>query len=365
MIQVGIDLGTTNTSMCVGMRMVEHQDGSVILPSVVAFPPSGTQLVGYSAKRRRAIDPGNTIFSAKRIIGAKWTSSQVAEFKRRYPVFSLTKAEDDTALFETRAGSISPIDVGNRIVSELAKSMKEAPDKCVATGAVPAAFPKEQREATKAALLKAGFKQVNIIDEPTATAVAYMSRRPFKTAAVYDLGGGTFDFSLVKNQQGKLEILAAGGEPFLGGDDVDHSLATFIAEDILRALSIDLKSDPAVFDRLAQECEQAKIRLAYVNEASLDLARVDPALPANKTFVINRDLLSHTAMDLVRKTFVVCDDVLRQAGIKASQVDDVFLSGGGVLIPSVWDGVKEFFAKQPRCEFAPTEVVSVGTSLWQ
>lgn len=367
MKQIGIDLGTTNTVAAVDGHVVEvAKDRSALLPSVVAFPPSGATLVGVDARRRKTIDVKNTIFSAKRIIGRKWYSADTAEFKKRY-TFDLVEKDDGPA-FETRAGVFTPEEIAVKVLDRVAKHDLVAPivGSFKTVVAVPSLFGHDEREATRKAAENAGFKKVEIIDEPSATAAAYLSRRAQKItyAAVYDFGGGTFDLAIVDCASTPYRVLAHEGDLYLGGDDVDFNLALWVVDEVLRTHGWDLKNEPSTFARLVVECERVKVAMGDSESCALDLMQVDPAAPASvSTIEIKRETLDALSENLVMRTFVLCDQVLKKAGLKAEQMDAVFVAGGGTLLSSVRKGVENFFQKRIEYPFNPMQIVAIGASL--
>jgi molecular chaperone DnaK len=233
---------------------------------------------------------------------------------------------------------------------------------------VPSAFGAAQRAATAAAATAAGLPQVTIVDEPLATAWAYTSfgNVGARYAAVYDLGGGTFDLAVLDCAEPPFRVLATGGDPYLGGDDIDVRLADHAAATLLTEHGWDVRSDPEAFDRLLVECERAKIRLSFAPRTTLALGEVDPGAPiATATFTLERDLLERLCYDLVQRTFSVCDEVLHRAGVRAQDLGAVFLAGGSTSLPSVRAGVERYFGRPPRQEFDPMEVLAIGSSLMQ
>ncbi len=364
---LGIDFGTTNTvaALALGAIPVRSEQGSTILPSVVAYTPTGTTLVGTAARRRRAIDSKNTIFSAKRLIGRGWRSAEAAEFRNRYP-FDLVETTDGMPAFRTRAGDVTPVDVASTVIAKLLADAPIDVASARAAIAVPSAYRSEHREATLAAARAAGLRDVVVVDEPIATAAAYLApgEEIVRHVAVYDLGGGTFDFALIDCSRAPYRVIAHGGDLYLGGDDIDHALAGWAAEEVARTLRWDLRADPVVFDRLVVECERAKIRLCYAQETRIELAYVDPAAPAaDRSISVDRELLTRLSLDLVRRTFVICDAVLSEAGLRASRLDGVFLAGGATLLPMVRKAVSQYFSRTPRAALDPMEVVGLGTCL--
>jgi molecular chaperone DnaK len=364
MRRVGIDLGTSTTVLAAGAEALHLGAEGRVLPSAVAFPPSGHTLVGAPARRRRALDPRNTILAAKRLIGRRLTSWETAKFREQHPSLELVEAEGGAVGFKTRAGVFTPDEIGALIVSAACRRAGIDPRQIEATVAVPAHFREEHRAATEAAIRRTGVDSITVVDEPTAVALAYSQlERSSGLAAVYDLGGGTFDFALVDCSGSDYRVLATDGDLFLGGDDIDLALATWARDELLKAEGLDLGADPTTFDSLIIECERAKIRMTYAERTSIDLAQVDPLAPPHLSPVIDREVLASVTGRLLQRTFQICDEVLRNAGTRADELNGVFMSGGSSLLPMVWAGLKEYFGKAPRCDFAPIEVVAIGASV--
>jgi molecular chaperone DnaK len=365
---IGIDLGTTNTVAAIDGTTIQHASGtetSPIVPSVVAFPPSGATLAGATAKKRRAIDPKNTIYSAKRLIGQRWLSYASTQFRKQYP-FDMVETSKGGCAFKTRAGVFTPVDIASKLIDKLFAARITLRSSSRAVVAVPAAFELSARDATRKAVEQAGIAQVTIVEEPVATAMAYLTARSERTryAAVYDLGGGTFDLAIVDCTGQAARVIRHAGDAYLGGDDVDRVLADWVVDQTLQRYGWDLRADAEVFDRLVLQCELAKIQLAGASSASIDLAQVDSAAPiAAAPVAIDRQKLTELAQPLVSRTFLLCDQVLREAGLQAGQIDAVYLAGGTTLMPIVRDGVAHYFGSLPRCDFDPLEVVAIGASL--
>jgi molecular chaperone DnaK len=365
---IGVDLGTTNTVAAIEgtpIQIASGADNATIMPSVVAFPPSGAVLAGATAKKRRAIDPKNTLYSAKRIIGQRWLSYAATQFRKSYP-FDLVETEGGGCAFRTRAGVFTPVEIGARLIEKLFAARPTLRTSLAATVTVPAAFEPNPREATRKAVEQAGIARVSVVDEPVATAMAYLTTHDeqIKYAAVYDLGGGTFDLALVDCSNRPARVIRHAGDAYLGGDDIDHALAEWVAERVLTRHNWDLRAEPEVFDRLVLQCEQAKIALGSVPEAVIDLGLVDPATPAAAERVtLDRKRLTELAQPLVSRTFMLCDQVLREAELTAKQIDAVYLAGGTTLLPLVRENVASYFGSLPRCDFDPMEVVAIGASL--
>ncbi len=365
MTTLGIDLGTTNTvgASRFAVLPLELEEGAPILPSVVAYPPSGVTLVGSRARRRRAIDPKNTIYSSKRFIGRRWGSAECDELARRYP-FDLTEGADGGIAFKTRGGYLDATDIASTILQTIRRAAGQGISRAVVS--VPSRFGREQRDATLEAVNRAGFFEVALIDEPVATATAYLAGgvTPVQYAVVYDLGGGTFDMALVDCRHRPFRVLAHGGDLFLGGDDIDRAIAAWAADEVSRRHRWDLRDDPLVFDRLVATSERAKIQLAIEGTGRIDLASVDPAAPASAdSLELDPPLLESLALDLVYRSFVICDAVLADAGVRADQVEEVFLAGGTTRLPMVRGAVARYFGRPPRADHDPMAVVALGASL--
>jgi molecular chaperone DnaK len=363
---LGIDLGTTNTVAAIEnvALPISSEDGRTTLPSVVSVVPNGTIQCGLPAKRRRSIDPRNTIFSSKRIIGRGWSEATTQEFLKRYP-FDLVETEDQLVGFSTRAGIFTPVDIATIILTKTFELVKYHPsgfEKTLIT--VPASFNSQQRRETMAAGERAGLPGLALIEEPLAAAYAYgnvMNR--VRRAGVYDLGGGTFDFSIVEWIDGTPRLIASESDLVVGGDDIDHLIAEWVADRVLESFHWDLRSYSEVYARLVAECERAKIRLSFFEETTLRLAEVDPTGPAGtEQLPVGREMLDPITQRLVQKTFVTCDSVLAGAGLRPADLDAIFLAGGSTHLAKVQEGVRSYFGKAGRFELDPTEVIALGAS---
>jgi molecular chaperone DnaK len=343
---VGIDLGTTNTVLAANASVVPlHGENATIMPSVVAYLPDGGVAVGAGARERRAMDAKNTIYSAKRVIGEAWHSARVREFGLYYP-FDIVQGADGHAGFKTRAGIKTPLDVATAVVRALCSSARVDARAHEAVVTVPAGFQPAQRAATLRAVRDAGFARVRCVAEPVATALAYMNRTDVRRGVVYDLGGGTFDLAILDCTADPFRIVAFGGDPYLGGDDIDHALATFVADMVLQQHGWDLRSDPQVFTRLVLEAEKAKVRLSFSTSTVINLEQVDAAAPAALSVV---PIERHA--------------VMADADVAARDVQAVFLAGGTTLVPGVREAVAQYFGQKLRHELDPMHVVSVGASI--
>ncbi len=364
---LGVDLGTTNTAVAVDGTIFQHQHGGgtcSTLPSVVAFPPSGAVIVGPNAKKRRAIDPKNTISSSKRLMGQTARAYTTQKFQQQYP-YDLVSHEG-LAAFRTRAGVFTASAIATRILSRALTDLTVDPSTHDAVITVPAAFDAAARAATIEAGRAVGLREVRVIPEPIATATAYLTiyGEGQGKVAIYDLGGGTFDLAIVDCSVRPARVLAHAGDSYLGGDDIDHAIADWVANEVMERFGGDLRADLLVRDRLVVQCERAKARLGFAAQARIELGQVDPGAPyAAQSITLDRARLELLTHELIGRTFALCDEVLRGGGLRAQDIDAVFMSGGSTLLPVVRDGVARYFDKLPRCDYDPMEVVAIGASL--
>ena len=365
MKRIGIDLGTTNTVGAANGRAIPIDGtGGAALPSVVAFLPNGGVQVGPLARRRRAIDGANTLFSSKRIIGRRFDSTEVRNFRDHYPL--ALEDQGGWPAFRTRAGQKTPVDVAAHVLEALvARTGIDAKGGAPITVTVPSAFAVPQREATALAADRAGLGEVRLLEEPLATAHAYMaSGTRCARAFVYDLGGGTFDCAIVDCTSRAPTVIAHTSDLALGGDDVDQHLAAWVRYLVIEKHNWDLASYVEVYDRLLSECERAKIALSAARRVEFLLGHVDPDCPAaDEPIAITRELLDAQCHALLQRSFSACDAVLRQAGMKAGDVDAVLLAGGSTRLGIVQEGVAAYFGKPGALEIDPIEVVAIGASM--
>jgi molecular chaperone DnaK len=363
---LGIDLGTTNSVAACNAKVLPLRDEDIdvlLLPSVVSFLPNGGASIGGSARSRRPIDPKNTIYSSKRLMGEGWTSYATRKFREQYP-HQLSATEDGCVQFETRAGNIRPSGIAALLTSHLCMRAMFHPAEVPTVVTVPSAFRDRAREETIIGMLQAGFTEVRLIEEPVATAIAYLQRASLRYAAVYDFGGGTFDFAVMDCSSFPFRVLGHGGDPYLGGDDIDLALAELVAERLLRNAGWDMRSEPTTFARLVLACENAKCELSERETTLLDIAQIDPAAPPRLTqALIDRSMLEAAATPLIRTTFGICDEVLARVNLRTRDIQAVFLAGGSTRIPLLHNMVSQYFGKRMRQDLNPEHVVALGASM--
>jgi molecular chaperone DnaK len=363
---LGIDLGTTNSVAASNAQVLPLLDGdrrTWLMPSVVSFLPNGGAVVGDAARERRPIDPLNTVYSSKRLMGELWTSYATRKFAEQYP-HALSACPEGMVQFDTRAGPIRPSALATLIVSHLCMRSMVHPAEAPTVVTVPSSFRESARRATLEALGRAGFTEVRLIEEPVAIAIAYMQRANLRYAAVYDLGGGTFDLAIVDCSTFPFRVLGHGGDPYLGGDDIDRALADQLAEKVLRSVGWDLKSEPITYARLMIAVEAAKCALADKEQVTLDIGSIDPAAPPMLTEIaLDRAMLEAAAVPFIRRTFGICDEVLASVKLHARDLQAVFLAGGSTRLPMLNGMLSEYFSRKLRRDLDPEHVVAVGASI--
>src|SRR5580704_3294151 len=372
MTVVGIDLGTTNTVVaCVRngrVHVLGDEQGRRLLPSVVSFHPNGEILVGHSAKARRAVDAKNTIASVKRLLGRTWNSPELEKARKRF-AFDMKEGPGQAALVVARGKEYSLPEIGAFVLKrarEIAETaLGERVERAVIT--VPASFNELQRAATKVAGRVAGLEVLRIINEPTAAALAYgLGRTTKERIAVYDFGGGTFDCTLLDLSGNVFEVLATAGDSFLGGDDLDVSIAERMSEAFLHAHRYDPRADPQAFERLRAESEVVKIELSSRDRTQTKLREVafgTGGATLDLEFTMTRDELDMLATPLVERTFAVCQEALGVSRLSVSEFDKIILVGGSTRIPLVRRRVEQFFGAAPLDRVNPEEVVAIGAAI--
>jgi molecular chaperone DnaK len=368
---IGIDLGTTNSCVAImegkDVRVIENSEGARTTPSIVAFSDSGERLVGQSAKRQAVTNPTNTIYAVKRLIGRRFDDPIVAKDVALVP-YQIARGDNGDAWVESRGEKYSPSQVSAFILGKMKDTAEaylgEKVTQAVIT--VPAYFNDAQRQATKDAGRIAGLEVLRIINEPTAAALAYgMDKKKTGTIAVYDLGGGTFDISVLEIGDGVFEVKSTNGDTFLGGEDFDARVIDYFADEFKKEQGIDLRRDKLALQRLKEAAEKAKIELSSSKETEVNLPFItaDASGPKHLVMKLTRAKLESLVDDLVARTMDPCRAALKDAGVKASEIDEVILVGGMTRMPKVIDAVKAFFGKEPARNVNPDEVVAIGAAV--
>ncbi len=368
---IGIDLGTTNSCVAVmegkQAKVVENSEGARTTPSMVAFTESGERLVGQSAKRQAVTNPENTFFAIKRLIGRRFTDPMVAKDIDLVP-YKIITGENGDAWVESRGKKYAPSQISAFILQKMKETAEaylgETVTQAVIT--VPAYFNDSQRQATKDAGRIAGLEVLRIINEPTAAALAYgMERKGSGTIAVYDLGGGTFDISVLEIGDGVFEVKSTNGDTFLGGEDFDKKIIDYLADEFKKEQGIDLRNDRLALQRLKEAAEKAKVELSssMQTEVNLPFITADQNGPKHLNIKLTRAKLEALVDDLIQRTIEPCRNALKDAGLKASEIDEVILVGGMTRMPKVIETVKQFFGKDPNRGVNPDEVVAIGAAI--
>lgn len=368
---IGIDLGTTNS--CVSIMeggepvVIPNQEGSRITPSVVAFTDKGEVLVGQVAKRQAITNPENTVYSVKRLIGRKFDSDEVAHAMKRLP-YKVVKAANGDAHVEIRGKVYSPAEISAKILLKLKQAAEDYLGEKVteAVITVPAYFNDAQRQDTKNAGAIAGLNVLRIINEPTAASLAYgLDSKKEEKIAVYDLGGGTFDISILEIGDGVFEVKSTNGDTFLGGDDFDLKIIDFLVDEFKKENGIDLKKDKMALQRLKEAAEKAKIELSTTLETEINLPYItaDQTGPKHLVLKLSRSKLEQLVGDLVQHSLEPVRKALDDAGMDTKMIDEVVLVGGQTRMPKVQEAVKSFFGKEPHKGVNPDEVVAIGAAI--
>ena len=368
---IGIDLGTTNS--CVAImdgkqpKVIENAEGSRTTPSVVGLLDDGERVVGQPAKRQAVTNPTNTFFAIKRLIGRQFDDPVVAKDKGMVP-YEIVKGPNGDAWVRANGKDYSPQQISAFILQKMKEAAEahlgEKVEKAVIT--VPAYFNDAQRQATKDAGKIAGLEVLRIINEPTAAALAYgLEKNDGKKIAVYDLGGGTFDVSILEIGDGVFEVKATNGDTFLGGEDFDLRLVDFLADEFKKETSVDLRKDKLALQRLKEEAEKAKKELSSVPqyEVNLPFISMNSSGPLHLNVKLTRAKLESLVDDLIARTIGPCEQALKDAGIKKSEIDEVVLVGGMTRMPKVQEAVKAFFGREPHKGVNPDEVVALGAAV--
>ena len=368
---IGIDLGTTNSCVAVmdgkTPKVIENAEGARTTPSMVAFSNDGERLVGQPAKRQAVTNPEGTLFAVKRLIGRRFEDPMVTKDKGLVP-YKIVKADNGDAWVEADGKKSSPSEVSAMILGKMKETAEsylgEPVTQAVIT--VPAYFNDSQRQATKDAGKIAGLEVLRIINEPTAAALAYgLEKRESGTIAVYDLGGGTFDISILEIGDGVFEVKSTNGDTFLGGEDFDMRLVDYLADEFKKEQGIDLRGDKLALQRLKEAAEKAKIELSSASQTEVNLPFItaDASGPKHLQLKLTRAKFESIVEDLIKRTIDPCRAALKDAGISAGEIDEVVLVGGMTRMPKVQEEVKNFFGKEPHKGVNPDEVVAMGAAI--
>ncbi|MGX5843915.1 molecular chaperone DnaK [Mesorhizobium sp. ArgA1] len=368
---IGIDLGTTNSCIAImdgkEPKVIENAEGARTTPSIVAISGDGERLVGQPAKRQAVTNPENTIFAVKRLIGRRYDDPVTEKDKKLVP-YKIVKGDNGDAWVEAGGKKQSPSQISAMILQKMKETAEaylgEKVEKAVIT--VPAYFNDAQRQATKDAGKIAGLEVLRIINEPTAAALAYgLDKKDGKTIAVYDLGGGTFDISVLEIGDGVFEVKSTNGDTFLGGEDFDMRLVEYLAAEFKKEQGIDLKNDKLALQRLKEAAEKAKIELSSTTQTEINLPFItaDATGPKHLTLKLTRAKFEQLVDDLVQRTIDPCKAALKDAGLKAGEIDEVVLVGGMTRMPKIQEIVKQFFGKEPHKGVNPDEVVALGAAI--
>ena len=368
---IGIDLGTTNSCVAVmegsKPKVIENAEGMRTTPSMVAFTDDGEILVGQAAKRQAVTNPENTLFAIKRLIGRSFDDPTTQKDIKMVP-YKIVKADNGDAWVEVKGKTYSPSQISAYILQKMKETAEsylgETVSQAVIT--VPAYFNDAQRQATKDAGKIAGLEVLRIINEPTAAALAYgLDKQEGKTIAVYDLGGGTFDISILEIGDGVFEVKATNGDTFLGGEDFDLRIVDYLADEFKKENGIDLRQDRLALQRLKEAAEKAKIELSSASQTEINLPFItaDQSGPKHLTMKLSRAKLESLVDDLIQRTLEPCRKALKDAGVAAGEIGDVILVGGMTRMPRVIETVKEFFGREPHKGVNPDEVVALGAAI--
>ncbi|MEW6594043.1 MAG: molecular chaperone DnaK [Thermodesulfobacteriota bacterium] len=368
---IGIDLGTTNS--CVAImeggepKVIANVEGNRTTPSVVAFNDSGERLVGQVAKRQAVTNPTRTLYAIKRLIGRKFTDAEVKKSKEVSP-FKIVEGKDGDAAVEVDGKVYAPAEISAMVLTKMKQTAEEYLGEPVtdAVITVPAYFNDSQRQATKDAGRIAGLNVQRIINEPTAASLAYgLDKKHEEKIAVFDLGGGTFDISVLELGDGVFEVKSTNGDTFLGGEDFDLRIVNWLADEFKRDQGIDLRNDKMALQRLKEEAEKAKMELSTTMESTINLPFItaDASGPKHLNIKLSRAKLESLVEDLVERTVQPCRTAMKDAGLAASDIDEVILVGGMTRMPMVQQKVKEIFGKEPHKGVNPDEVVAIGAAI--
>ena len=374
---IGIDLGTTNSCVAImegnTTKVIENAEGARTTPSIIAYQEDGEILVGASAKRQAVTNPRNTLYAVKRLIGRKFAEKEVQKDIDLMP-YTIAKADNGDAWVEVHGNKLAPPQISAEVLRKMKKTAEDylGEEVTEAVITVPAYFNDAQRQATKDAGRIAGLDVKRIINEPTAAALAFgldKTEKGDRKIAVYDLGGGTFDVSIIEiadvDGEKQFEVLSTNGDTFLGGEDFDQRIIDFIITEFKKESGVDLSKDVLALQRLKEAAEKAKIELSSSTGTDINLPYVtaDASGPKHLNIKLNRAKLESLVDELIERTIAPCRTAIKDAGVSVSDIDDVILVGGMTRMPKVQDKVKEFFGKEPRRDVNPDEAVAVGAAI--
>ena len=368
---LGIDLGTTNCCVAVvegtSARVLSNREGSRTTPSIVGFTEDGERLVGQIAKRQAITNPMNTVFAVKRLVGRKYDSEETQQAREVLP-YEIVRAPNGDVKIRARGREYSPAEISAFILQEIKEFCEEAVGEEITEAiiTVPAYFDDAQRQATRDAGRIAGLEVMRIINEPTAASLAYgLEHKGSEVVAVYDLGGGTFDISILELGDGIYEVKSTAGDTYLGGEDFDKKIMDWLLDDFKKSTGIDLKQDRMALQRLKEAAEKAKCELSTATETTITLPFIsaDATGPKHINRTLTRDKFESLVADLIERTTAPCLDALQAANLKPSDVDQVILVGGQTRTPKVQRTVAEFFGREPNRDINPDEVVAIGAAI--
>jgi len=374
---IGIDLGTTNSCVAImegnTTKVIENAEGARTTPSIIAYQEDGEILVGASAKRQAVTNPRNTLYAVKRLIGRKFSEKEVQKDIDLMP-YTIAKADNGDAWVEVRGNKLAPPQISAEILRKMKKTAEDylGEEVTEAVITVPAYFNDAQRQATKDAGRIAGLDVKRIINEPTAAALAFgldKTEKGDRKIAVYDLGGGTFDVSIIEiadvDGEKQFEVLSTNGDTFLGGEDFDQRIIDFIITEFKKESGVDLSKDVLALQRLKEAAEKAKIELSSATSTDINLPYItaDASGPKHLNIKLNRAKLEQLVDELIERTIAPCRTAIKDAGVSVGDIDDIILVGGMSRMPKVQDKVKEFFGKEPRRDVNPDEAVAVGAAI--
>ena len=368
---IGIDLGTTNS--CVAIMeggdpvVIPNQEGARTTPSMVAFTEKGERLVGQASKRQAVTNPENTVYAIKRLIGRKFSSPE-AQYDRKMVAYKITEAPNGDAQVTVRGRNYSPAEISAFVLMKMKQTAEDYLGEKVtdAVITVPAYFNDSQRQATKDAGKIAGLNVLRIINEPTAASLAYgLDKKKDEKIAVFDLGGGTFDISILELGEGVFEVKSTNGDTHLGGEDFDQQLIDWVCDEFNKEQGIDLRKDRMALQRIKEAAEKAKMELSSTMETDINLPFItaDASGPKHLMMKLTRSKLEQLVEDLIKKVEGPCMTALKDAGYSARDIDEVILVGGMTRMPRVQQKVKELFGKEPHKGVNPDEVVAIGAAI--